>query len=234
MPAASRTPPRVRRGASARAAAGLLLLGAGVAAHLQAREDDARRFLLDALKVDPALTPASLLLGTVLYQAGDIDGAIDTYQQALEHDPNHPQIVKRLEAWRKEAALHSGFGRSSATTSPCSSKAPPRRSSRIARWRFSRPITGGSARRSPPIQPTSSRSCSTRASSSATSRNRPDGPAVRSTAGFGCPCRARCRISPSSTRVLAHEFTHALVRSLAPRGVPYLAPRGFGGLFRRQ
>jgi hypothetical protein len=50
-----------------------------------------------------------LLLGSVLYQSGDLDGAIDTYQRALAFSPNHPQLTRQLEAWRKEAELHSGF-----------------------------------------------------------------------------------------------------------------------------
>ena len=59
----------------------------------QGHNDDARRFLVDALKLDPALTPASLLLGSVLYQTGDLDGAIDTYQRALALDPKNPQSL---------------------------------------------------------------------------------------------------------------------------------------------
>jgi tetratricopeptide (TPR) repeat protein len=89
----------------------VLLLGAGVAAHLQGREDEARRLLVDSLKIEPALTEASLVLGAVLYQAGDLDGAIDVYQQALTSAPDQPRLVQQLEAWRKEAALHRGFGR---------------------------------------------------------------------------------------------------------------------------
>jgi tetratricopeptide (TPR) repeat protein len=87
-----------------------MLLGAGIAAHLQGREDDARRLLVDALKIQPSLTEASLVLGAVLYKSEDIDGAIDTYQQALTHAPDHPRLLQQLEAWRKEATLHSGFG----------------------------------------------------------------------------------------------------------------------------
>src|SRR4051812_10093314 len=52
------------------------LLGAGLAARLQGRNDDVRRLLVDTLKIEPSLTAASLLLGSVLYQTGDIDGAI--------------------------------------------------------------------------------------------------------------------------------------------------------------
>ena len=86
-----------------------ILLGAGLVARLQGRSDDVRRLLVDALKIEPSLTPASLLLGSVLYQSGDLDGAIDTYQRALAFSPNHPQLTRQLEAWRKEAELHSGF-----------------------------------------------------------------------------------------------------------------------------
>ncbi len=66
------------------------LLGAGVAARLQGRNDDARRLLVDALKIEPSLTSASLLLGSVLYQTGDLDGAIETYQRALALESESP------------------------------------------------------------------------------------------------------------------------------------------------
>src|SRR5690349_20370962 len=86
-----------------------VLLGAGVTARLQGRNEDARRLLVDALKLDPSLTPASLLLDSLFYQTVDLDGAIDTYQRALAFDAGHPQLTRQLEAWRKEADLHSGF-----------------------------------------------------------------------------------------------------------------------------
>src|SRR5215210_6536378 len=53
-----------------------LLLGAGIAAHLQGQSENARRFLIDALKFDPKLTDASVVLGDVLYRSNDINGAI--------------------------------------------------------------------------------------------------------------------------------------------------------------
>lgn len=88
----------------------MLLLGAGVAAHLRGRTDDARRALADALRIDPSLTSASLLLGEILYRAGDLDGAVGVYEQALANAPANAQLAKRLEAWHKEAELHSRFG----------------------------------------------------------------------------------------------------------------------------
>ena len=54
----------------------LALLGAGSAANLRGRADDARLFLTRALREQPSLTAASLLLGEILYRAADLDGAI--------------------------------------------------------------------------------------------------------------------------------------------------------------
>src|SRR5262245_31664787 len=39
-----------------------VLVGAGMVAHLQGRWDAARRYLIDALRADPSMTPASVLL----------------------------------------------------------------------------------------------------------------------------------------------------------------------------
>ena len=86
-----------------------VLLGAGLAAHLLGQADHARRSLVDALKYQPSLTAASLLLGEVLYRANDIQGAIHTYEQALVHAPEHAMLSKRLAEWHKEAALHDRF-----------------------------------------------------------------------------------------------------------------------------
>src|SRR5688500_19308384 len=77
-----------------------VLLGAGVSAHLLGQADAARRFLVEAVKYAPAMTAASLLLGEVLYRGNDLNGAIQVYQQALAHAPDHPQLVAKLEVWR--------------------------------------------------------------------------------------------------------------------------------------
>src|SRR2546422_3871594 len=84
-----------------------LFLGAGLAAHLQGQEMEARTALQEAVRLNPKLTAASLLLGELAYRAGDLEAAIKTYDEALAVEPNHAQIKSRLESWRKEAALHS-------------------------------------------------------------------------------------------------------------------------------
>ena len=208
-----------------------LLLGAGVAAHLQAREDDARRFLLDALKVNPALTAASLLLGTVLYQSGDIDGAIDTYQQALEHAPNHAQIVKRLEAWRKEAALHSGFGRKLGDhftvlfEGPAEAQLAERAVAILeaAYWRI------GTALYTYPTDVITVVLYTREQFRDITQS--PEWAGGAFDGRIRMPVQGALQNLPEFERVLSHEFTHALVRSLAPRGVPYWLDEGLAVQF---
>ena len=86
-----------------------LLVGLAAAAHLGGRADVARIHLVNALDRDPRFTPASLMLGQVLYGAGDLAGAIETYENALRYAPDHPQLTKKLERWRQEASLHERF-----------------------------------------------------------------------------------------------------------------------------
>jgi tetratricopeptide (TPR) repeat protein len=88
-----------------------LLLGAGIAARRLSQTLRAREHLTRALQIDPALTPASQLLGTMLYEAGDLDGAIRVYDAALVRAPDQARMQERVEQWRKEAALHDGFRR---------------------------------------------------------------------------------------------------------------------------
>ncbi len=88
-----------------------LLLGAGLAARRLSNAARARELLTRALQIDPALTPASQLLGTMLYESGDLEGAIRVYDAALVRAPDQARMAARVEEWRKEAALHEGFRR---------------------------------------------------------------------------------------------------------------------------
>ncbi len=88
-----------------------LLLGAGLAARRLSDAARARELLTRALQIDPALTPASQLLGTMLYEAGDVEGAIRVYDAALVRAPGQGRMAARVEEWRQEAALHEGFMR---------------------------------------------------------------------------------------------------------------------------
>jgi tetratricopeptide (TPR) repeat protein len=86
-----------------------LLLGAGVAAHLLGRSQEATAPLRRALDLDPRLTPASILLGQIVYSDGRVADAIKIYEKALAHAPDHPQLTAKLKAWRADAAASTGF-----------------------------------------------------------------------------------------------------------------------------
>jgi hypothetical protein len=204
----------------------MLLLGAGVAAHLQAREDDARRFLVDALKLDPSLTAASLLLGAVFYQTGDIDAAIATYEQAIALAPDHPQLTRQLEAWRKEAALHSSFGRKLGDHFTVM---------------FEGPAEALLADRAVAILESAYNQIGTVLYTYPTDvvtvvlytgeqfRDITRSPEWAGGAFDGrirVPVRGALQNQAEFERVLRHEFTHALVRSIAPRGVPFWLDEG--------
>ncbi|MDO8834200.1 MAG: tetratricopeptide repeat protein [Vicinamibacterales bacterium] len=87
----------------------VLLLGAGIVARRLGRVDEARTAFTRALEVEPGLTAASLLLGMMLHEQGDLAGAIRVYASALFRAPDHPQLLAHLERWRKEAAAQEGF-----------------------------------------------------------------------------------------------------------------------------
>lgn len=98
-----------RQALSASPADPLLLCGAGIAAHQLGDDRQAETMLRKALKITPGLTPASALLGRIVYDAGDLDQAIAIYERALRGVTGEPEMHEQLERWRKEAQLHAGF-----------------------------------------------------------------------------------------------------------------------------
>ncbi len=83
-----------------------LHLGAGAAAFLERRDIDARAALERSLALDPKLTRAREVLGLVLYRMGDVMSAVREYER-LPNEPEYEEARVRLERWRREADLHS-------------------------------------------------------------------------------------------------------------------------------
>jgi len=84
-----------------------LLFGAGIAASLQGRDQEAISLLKQALQIEPRLLQAAALLGELLYRQGDLDLAIKMYERALPGAPPSVAVAMRgrLAAWREEASL---------------------------------------------------------------------------------------------------------------------------------
>ena len=78
-----------------------LYLGAGMAAWLEKRDDDARTALEHALALDPKLGEARRFLGQVYYRQGDLPAAIAAYQALVASSPDAPQPAATLERWRR-------------------------------------------------------------------------------------------------------------------------------------
>lgn len=197
-----------------------VLLGAGLAAHLLGHQDEARRYLLDALKYDPAFTPASLLLGELLYRTTDLDGAIQVYAEALVHAPGHAQISARLDAWRKEAALHDRFDRKLGDhftvlfEGPAEAELAAMTVEILERvyWRI------GSALSTYPTDVITVVLYTREQFRDITQS--PEWAGGSYDGRIRVPMLGATKNVRELERVLAHEFTHALIRSIAPRGVP--------------
>jgi tetratricopeptide (TPR) repeat protein len=85
------------------------LTGAGIAAHLTGRPDQAINYLKKAVRLEPEFVQASYMLGQVAYGQGDLDLAIKSYERVLKLAPASQAVYQQLEAWKKEAALHNTF-----------------------------------------------------------------------------------------------------------------------------
>ncbi len=208
-----------------------VLLGAGVAARLLGRNDDARRFLVDALKLEPSLSAASLLLGSILYQTGDLDGAIEIYQRALALDPKNPQLGRQLESWRKEAELHSGFRQALGDhftvmfEGPAEAELADRAvtSLEAAYWRIGTALS---------IYPTGVITVILYTRDQFRDITRSPAWAGGSFDGrIRVPVQGALQNSAEFERVLAHEFTHALIQTVAARGVPTWLHEGLADCF---
>jgi tetratricopeptide (TPR) repeat protein len=207
----------------------LALLGAGTIAHIRGDEATARLQLTRALREQPGLTAASLLLGQILYAEADLSGAIDVYEQALARAPGETRLAAKLEAWRKEAALHDTFSTRVATHFTILFEGPPDQplAARVsdlleaAYWK----VGGGLGVYPPDV-------LTVILYSKEQFRDVTQSP---SWAGGAYDGRIRIPVGgrideKELARVIAHELTHAVVHSLAPRGLPSWLDEGLAQL----
>jgi hypothetical protein len=210
-----------------------LLVGAGVAANMLGRTDEARRFLVDALRRNPGLTPASILLGEVLYRATDLDGAIIVYEQALAHAPGDEQIATRLDGWRKEAALHNRFGKRYGNhfTVLFEGPAEAELADRAVAILEEAYVRIGTALYTYPADVITVVLYTREQFRDVTQS--PDWAGGSFDGRIRVPVMGALQNVSEFERVLAHEFTHALVRSVAPRGVPFWFNEGLAVNFEK-
>ncbi|MDA1183509.1 MAG: tetratricopeptide repeat protein [Acidobacteria bacterium] len=205
--------------------------GAGVAAYLLGRPTVAQHSLERALELAPGLTDASMLLATVLYRASDIAGAIRVYEAALEYAPEDGTLRTRLDDLHQEAAVHGSFLESQGAhfTILFEGAADPELTSRVsnileaAYWRVSTALAVYPERPITVVLYTQEQF-----------RDITQSPQWAAAAYDG---RIRLPVGGADTdpdeleRVIVHEFTHALVQTLTPRGVPMWLHEGLAVMF---
>ena len=80
------------------------LLGAAVVGRRLGQVGPARQWLTRALQIDPSLTSASLLLATMSRESGDLESALRAYEAALVRAPDTLELKTGAEACRAELA----------------------------------------------------------------------------------------------------------------------------------
>jgi len=197
-----------------------LYLGSGAAALLERRDADARQALEYALTLDPALDRARALLGQVLYRTGDLPGAIRMYETLTAEAPDDKQAAATLARWRREADLNNRLQQTVGSHFTVSFEGPEE--ARLAEqaiesldrafWRIGGTL--GSYPYAPiPVILYSNEQFRDITRSPSWAVGAYDG-TIR------VPMRGALDNPEELDRVLAHEFTHALVREIAPHGVP--------------
>lgn len=198
-----------------------LHLGAGTAAFLQRRDVEAQDALERALELDAAFTRAKAQLAQVRRRRGDLQGAIRLQEAVVAESPNAARAVQdTLERWRREAELHDRMQTAVGNHFTVSFDGP--RDAALAQaalaaldrafWRICDEL-GAYPPASVPVVLYSTEQF----------RDITRSPAWAAAAFDGTiriPVRGALDNTEELDRVLAHEFAHAVIRSLATRGVP--------------
>lgn len=210
----------------------VLLLGAGVAAHMQGRTDAARPALTRALALEPRLTTASIILGELAHVDGDLAQAVAIYEKALAFAPNDAHLTSRLQAWRADVETSRGLTERRVdrfrvmfqghADRPLATRATD--VLEAAFWRIGRALGG-----SYPSEPVGV--------TLYTEQQFQDVTLAPAWAGGLYDGRIRVPTAGAAQnlqlfdRVLVHELTHALIVRMAPRGIPTWLHEGLAQYF---
>ncbi len=197
-----------------------LHVGAATAAFADRRDDDAKSELDRALSIDPKLASAHKLMGQVLHRKGDLIGAMRVYETLAKNTPADTATQATLDRWRREFDLQLRMQQSFGGHFAVSFEGPAeealatkaidslnRAFDRICALLNTYPTTT-----IPVVLYTAEQFTDiTRAPSWAAGAY--DG-TIR------VPMRGALDDEKELDRVLAHEFTHALVHTLSPVTIP--------------
>ena len=209
-----------------------LYLGAGLAAQLLGDMRKARDSFEQALKLAPNLTTASLLLGDLLYRQSDVQSAIDVYEAARRYAPDDRTLVARLAHLRQEPSPENGFFQSQSAHFTVLFEGPAdeelaRRAVDVlesAYWRVGTALYTFPEHVITVVLYTEQQFRDTTRS--------PGWAAAAYDGRIRIPMRGALQQAPGELeRVLTHELTHAMIRAIAPRGVPTWLNEGLAVMF---
>jgi tetratricopeptide (TPR) repeat protein len=197
-----------------------LHLGAGMAATLERRDADALDEFERALALDPKLTEARLLLGQVQYRMGDRQSAIRTYENLLADAPDVADARSTLERWRREAELHDRMQQAVGSHFTVSFEGPAEAALAAEALEIldAAYFRIGQVLGTYPTDPIPVVLYTTEQFRDIT--RSPTWAAGAYDGTIRVPMRGALEKRAELDRVLSHEFTHALIRTLAARGVP--------------
>jgi hypothetical protein len=205
--------------------------GAGLAAHMLGREDEALRALKRAVDIEPNYAYAAFLLGQVAYAQGDLDLAIKSFERVVKLAPGNRDIYRQLEEWKKESALHAGFAERPGARFRILFEGPEQRAvaDRVAATLDAAYLRVGKALNAYPPE-TITAILYTREQFRDITRS-PGWAAGAYDGRIRIPVRGALNSGTELDRIVTHEFVHAAIQSLAPRGVPTWLNEGLATYF---
>lgn len=197
-----------------------LRVGAGMAAALQRRDADARAHFEQALVLDPKLTVARAQLAQVVRRQGEYQEAIRLLEMVAADAPGDAAVRELLERWQRERDLHERMRLEVGDFFTVSFEGPEDaalasqalESLTRAYWRICE-VFGAFPAKSIPVV------LYTREQFRDVTRS-PQWAAAAYDGIIRVPMRGAGEKGEDLDRVLAHEFAHALIRSLATRILP--------------
>ncbi len=197
-----------------------LRFGAGMTAFLQRHDAEAREHLEQALALDPKLSPARIALAQVWRRRGDFNEAIRQLEIAVSELPSEPAFRDLLDRWLRERELHERMRLTVGDFFTVSFEGPEDAqlaaqaldSLTRAYWRIC-DLFGAFPEKTVPVV------LYTREQFRDITRS-PQWAAAAFDGIIRVPVRGAGEKGEDLDRVLAHEFAHALIRTLAARGLP--------------
>ncbi len=209
-------------------------LGAGLAAFLERRDDYAREQLTRALELDDSLLDAHKGLAQLAYRAGDVLGAVREQKRVVAAEPGNQEARDLLDRWDREADLSAGMevtGDPRFTVSFEGARQSALAQAVLASLDRAYGRIGGvlgvnPVRAVPVVLYTTQQFADITQS--------PDWAAAAYDGIIRVPTNGALDQPEELDRVVAHEFTHAVIRDVAPRGVPAWLNEGLASVLEQE